>query len=161
LRNCGGNWMRLILAGIVLICSAGELSAQTPTLVNDLVFGNMYPGIPKTIDKKSTGEAAEFHISGNPGAEVIVNFTLPTYLYQSGFNFQLSFSNTDLALDSSATPDQSSPLVDNLDPWKPQTYRLGSNGLTLWLGGTAIPKLVQQSGNYTATITVMVDTTGN
>jgi hypothetical protein len=153
--------MRLILIVTMLLLSADLTWGQNPTKINDLVFGSLFPGIPKVIDKKSAGEAAEFHISGNPGDEVIVNITLPTYIYQSGYNFQLSFSNTDLAIDSSASPSQSSPLVDNLNPWQPQTYRLGSNGLTLWLGGTAIPKLVQQPGNYSATITVTVDTTGN
>lgn len=142
---------------LIAVVSVG----QNPTKINDLVFGSMFPSIPKSIDKKTAGEAAEFHISGNPGDEVIVTFTLPTYLYQSGYNFQLSFSNTDLALDTSATPSQSSPLVDNLNPWQPQTYRLGSTGMTLWLGGSAIPKLIQQAGSYTATITLTVDTTGN
>ena len=149
----------LLLGGLLLIAVVSW--GQNPTKINDLVFGSMYPGIPKVINKTTAGEAAEFHISGNPGDEVIVTFTLPTYLYQSGYNFQLSFSNTDLSLDTSATPSQSSPMVNNLNPWVPQTYRLGSTGMTLWLGGAAIPKLVQQSGSYSATITLTVDTTGN
>ena len=149
----------LLLGGLLLIAVVSW--GQNPTKINDLVFGSMYPGIPKVIDKTTAGEAAEFHISGNPGDEVIVTFTLPTYLYQSGYNYQLSFSNTDLSLDTSATPSQSSPMVNNLNPWVAQTYRLGSTGMTLWLGGVAIPKLVQQSGSYSATITLTVDTTGN
>ena len=144
--------------GVLIITTVSW--GQNPTKINDLVFGNMYPSIPKVIDKTDAGEAAEFHISGDPGDEVIVTFTLPTYLYQSGYNFQLVFSSTDLSLDTSATPSQSTPLVDNLNPWQAQTYRLGSTGMTLWLGGTAIPKLVQQAGSYTATITLTVDTTG-
>ena len=151
--------MVLLLSGLLLLAAVSL--GQNPTKINDLVFGNMYPGIPKVIDKTDAGEAAEFHISGNPGDEVIVTFALPTYLYQSGYNYQLSFASTDLSLDTSATPSQSSPMVDNLNPWQPQTYRLGSTGMTLWLGGTAIPKLVQQSGSYSATITLTVDTTGN
>ena len=36
-----------------------------------------------------------------------------------------------------------------------------SNGLTIWLGGTAVPGLVQTSGSYTATIVLTVAYTGN
>lgn len=147
-----------IFLGVLLIASVSW--GQNPTLVNDLVFGNMYPGIPKVVDKTSAGEAAEFNISGSPGIEVIVTFTLPEYLYSSGFNYQLVFSSTDLSADTRNTPNQSSPLINNLDPREPFIQRLGIGGLTLWLGGTAIPKLVQQVGDYSATIVMTVDTTG-
>ena len=74
---------------------------------------------------------------------------------------QLIFKDTDCALDSSAAPDQTDPGSDNLDPWHTITYRLGSNGLTIWLGGTVIPKLNQREGAYTSLIVLTVAYTGN
>ncbi len=151
----------IILTLTAVFCYAGTGLAQTITVVNDLNFGPVFPGIPKTISKKQAGAAAEYHISGSPGSEVAVEFTLPTYMNKSGFNMQMVFTDTDCAIDSSATPDQSNPLVDNVDPWHVITYRLGSSGLTIWLGGMVIPKLVQPEGDYSGTIVLTVSYTGN
>ena len=100
-------------------------------------------------------------ITGTAGSEVTVDFTLPTFMNQSGWNMQLIFTETDCAMDSSATTDQSNPPVDNLDPWHTITYNLGLNGLTLWLGGTVVPGLNQKQGDYTASIVLTVAYTGN
>ena len=42
-------------AAILLV--AVVVWAQTPTAINDLTFGNVFPGIPKEIDKKAAGSA--------------------------------------------------------------------------------------------------------
>ena len=143
------------LFGVVLGASA-DCAAQTITVNNDLVFGDIFPGIPKTIDKSNAGSAAEFHVAGTAGDEISIDFTLPTYMSQSGFNMQMIFNETDCAMDSSATPDQSNPGHDDLDPWHTMTYNLGLNGLTIWLGGTVVPKLSQINGSYTASIVLTV-----
>ena len=145
----------------VLLILVGPALSQTATVNNDLVYGGVFPGIPKTISPKAAGSAAEFVITGTAGAEVAIDFTLPTYMNQSGWNMQLIFNKTDCALDSSATPDQSNPPVENLDPWHTITYNLGLNGLTLWLGGTVVPGLNQKQGDYTASIVLTVAYTGN
>lgn len=135
--------------------------AQTVTATNDLQFGNIFPGIPKEVLKTEVGAAAEFFISGTAGAEVAIDFTLPTYMNMGGANMQMIFYETAVALDSSASPDQTNPPVDNLDPWQTITYRIGSAGLTVWLGGKLVPKLVQAPGGYAADIVVTVTYTGN
>ena len=150
----------LLIVGPGLLSAAG-LSAQSITVNNDLVFGDMFPGIPKTISKNAAGSAAEFYISGTAGAEVTVEFTLPTYMNSGGFNMQMVFTDADCAMDSSATPDQSNPGNDDLDPWHTIPSRLGFNGLTVWLGGMVIPKVVQYPGDYNATIVLTVTYTGN
>ena len=135
-------------------------SAQNITVNNNLVFGNIFAGIPKTITKRIAGGAAEFLISGTAGLELTIDITLPTYMNDAGANMQLIFPETSAALDSSGTPDQSNPSLDNIDPWHTITYRLGSGGITLWLGGVAIPKLSQTAGSYSATIVMTVVYTG-
>ena len=135
--------------------------AQNAIVNNDLSFGDIFPGIPKAIAKTTPGSAAEFFISGTAGSEVTIDFALPTYMNYGGNNMQLVFRETDCALDSSSTPDQTNPGSNNLDPWHTITYRLGSGGLTVWLGGLVIPKLQQREGSYTATIVLTVAYTGN
>jgi hypothetical protein len=149
----------LIACGVVL-ASSGK--AQTISVVSNLSFGNVYPSVPKVVSKYAAGAAAEFHVSGTAGAEVQITFLyLPTYINQSGFTLSVLFSNTDCAMDSSATPSQSNPGFDNQNPWQPIIYRLGMNGLTIWLGASAIPNIGQKPGSYTGPIQVRVQYTGN
>ncbi|UCD17119.1 MAG: hypothetical protein JSV44_11810 [Candidatus Zixiibacteriota bacterium] len=148
---------------LVLLVLAGPVRSygQNATVNNDLVFGDVFPGIPKMITKYTPGAAAEFYVSGTAGAEVTIDFTLPTYMDASGYNMQLLFREDDCAMDSSATPDQTNPGHDNLDPWHTITYRLGSSGLTIWLGGMVVPRLNQKDGDYTAAIVLTIAYTGN
>ncbi|MEW6051029.1 MAG: DUF4402 domain-containing protein [Candidatus Zixiibacteriota bacterium] len=152
-----------ILLAVMLICVVGGMSAaQTISEVAPLRFGNLFPGVPKVIDKATAGAAAEYHVSGTAGSEVLITFLfLPTYINQGGFNMHVIFGNTDCAMDSSATPNQSTPGYDDLNPWQPITYRLGLNGLTIWLGGTIVPNIGQKPGNYSGIIQVKVEYTGN
>lgn len=151
----------ILISLIILACCVNTASAQNVTVVNNLQFGNILPGIPKTIDKTNAGAAAEYYISGVAGSEVSIEFTLPTYMNDVGNNMQLIFAETDCSIDTTASPDQSSPIFDDLDPWHPLIYRLGSNGMTVWLGGTAVPKLIQTPGDYSGSIVITVTYTGN
>ena len=155
---------KVLVAGILFgICLAGILqtaSAQTVTSNNDLIFGALFPGIPKSITKYTAGAAAEFLVSGTTGSEVSIDFTLPTYMNSGGFNMQMVFLETDCSLETRPNPDQSNPQRDNLNPWQTIIDRLGSQGITVWLGGMVIPKLNQLPGNYSATIVITVAYTG-
>jgi hypothetical protein len=71
------------------------------------------------------------------------------------------FNNTDCAMDSSSSPDQTSPLYDDLDPWETITYGIGSSGISIWLGGKVVPKLIQDPGNYSADIVITVTFIGS
>ena len=146
------------------ICLLGAKSAYGQIDVietNSLVFGDVFPGIPKTISKHVPGSAAEFHVQGTAGAEISIDFTLPKYMNSGGYNMQLIFRENDCAVDSSASYDQTSPGLDNIDPWHQFTYRLGSDGLRIWLGAEVVPGLKQASGSYTASIVISVQYTGS
>lgn len=145
---------------LILFCIKPS-QAQSITIVNDLTFGDVFPGIPKSVLKYTPGAAAEYLITGTAGAEITIDFTLPTYMNVGGYNMQLVFRENDCAMDSSSTPDQTDPGYDNVDPWHTITYRLGSSGLTVWLGGMVVPRLKQQQGNYSGTIVMTVNYTGN
>lgn len=155
------KWLKAIVLGLMVLGFVASLgTAQTVTGVSDLEFGNMFPGVPQVVTNKSSS-AAEFTVTGTAGAEVTLDFLLPEYVSISGGNMPLLFSTTDCSLDSSLVPDQSSPSADNLNPYETITYRLGSNGLTVWLGGRCVPGLVQKAGDYSATIRLTVTYTGN
>lgn len=154
----------LILAFAIAMVAApsGKAQAIDVTLINNLQFGNVFPGIPKVILTESAGSAAEFHVAGTAGAEVMITFlSLPTYINMGGFNMNVVISETDCAMDSSATPNQSSPGLADQNPWQPIIYRLGSNGLTIWLGATVVPNLGQKPGSYSGLIQIRAEYTGN
>lgn len=154
--------MRTIAGTLLLVICLGSLShGQNVTVNNDLTFGSVFPGIPKTITKYTAGSACEFQITGTAGDEITIDFTLPTYMNASGFSMQLIFNETDCAIDTSASPDQSDPEFDDLDPWHTLTYRLGSSGMLVWLGGAVVPTQRQQQGSYSASIVITVQYTGN
>jgi len=154
--------MRQVLAIILFLGLATGACAQSITVVNNLQFGNVFPGVPRTVAKTAAGAAAEFTVSGAAGSEVNCTFTLPTYVSRTGgHTMNLIFSKTDASMDSSASPSQSTPGYNNLDPWHTITYRLGSTGLKIWLGGQIIPKIVQFPGAYTGPIVLTVAYTGN
>ena len=153
--------MRYLVLVLLVIGLACDAVAQSITVVNNLQFGNVFPGVPKTVAKTAAGAAAEFTVSGAAGLEVNCTFTLPTYVSRAGgHTMNLIFSKTDCSMDSSASPSQSSPGYNNLDPWHTITYRLGSTGLKIWLGGQIIPKIIQTPGAYTGPIVLTVAYTG-
>ncbi len=151
----------LLILFFCLLLASTHLSAQNVTVNNNLSFGTVYPGIPKAISKTTAGLAAEFFISGTAGNEVTIEFALPTYMNIGSSNMQVIFQETDCAIDTSATPDQSNPEFNNLDPWHTLTYRIGSSGLYVWLGGILVPGLTQSEGSYASNIVITVTYTGN
>jgi len=149
-----------LLSGVILILlsaadtALGQVSGVS--VANDLTFGTVLGGVPKKIDKATPGSAAEFLVTGIAGSDVTIEFTLPTYMNDGTYNMQMIFDNTDCAMDSSSSPDQTSPDYDDLDPWDVISYTIGSGGIAIWLGGKVVPKLLQGSGNYTADIVITV-----
>ena len=158
---CGCRILCSWVCGAMVLLFSVSTPAQTITINNNLLFGNIYPGIPKSVTKYTAGAASEFLVTGTAGNEISIDFTLPTYMNQGGFNMQMIFTENDCSFDTRATPSQSAPEYDNQDPWSTIYGRLGSAGLTIWLGGTIVPKLYQKSGAYSASIVLTVAYTGN
>ena len=158
---CGHRTWSILLCGAALLLLSSSVSAQTITINNNLLFGNIFPGIPKTVTKYTAGAAAEFLVTGTAGSEISIDFTLPTYMSQGGFNMQMIFTENDCSFDARATPSQSAPEHDNQDPWVTLYDQLGSSGLVIWMGGTIVPELYQKSGAYSASIVLTVAYTGS
>ncbi len=152
------GWLPTFGIILIILFSADIARGQVSgvSVVNDLTFGNILGGVPKKIDKATAGPAAEFLVTGIAGSDVTIEFTLPTYMNDGTYNMQMIFTNTDCAMDSSTSPDQTSPDYDNLDPWDVISYTIGSGGIAVWLGGKVVPKLLQDPGSYTADVVITV-----
>lgn len=149
-----------LIPALLLVGGTSFVRAQTATGINDLTFGNVLPGVAKTISKRTAGAAAEYSVSGTAGEQVLIDFSLPSHMTSNGDNLLLSFSATDCAIDSSDPGDQSAPAWDNIDPRNTLAATLGSGGLTIWLGGRVQPSSLQPTGSYTAEIVLTVSPAG-
>lgn len=129
---------------------------------NDLEFGNVTPGVPKSVQSTEVGSAGEWTIvAGGPSAEVTLAFTIPPSLSSSGNNLPVQFAAGDAAYANTALASQTSPTM-SIDPGVMTTANLdGVGGMVVWIGGTAVPGVSQAAGDYTGQIQMTVTLTGN
>jgi hypothetical protein len=123
--------------------------------INDLQFGNVFPGIPVTVAAGDSRRAALFEVEGPSGMSVRVEITLPAALLtHEGARLPVRFGPGDGYADfSRGNPSRGL----RFDPNGPVVGSLGPNGqLYIRLGGTAEPERGQTSGWYRATIFLTV-----
>ncbi len=140
-----------VIAGIVI---TGE---------HDLMFGTVLPGIDKTVDKGDVGFAGEWHINGDNGAEITLDFTLPdSLMHQDSVAYmRVDFNNTDASYDDGTGGGQTVPVAA-INPNGPETLVLGPAGqMDVWIGGMVRPGLTQTGGNYSSEVILTVAYTGN
>lgn len=127
---------------------------QQPIVVsksNDLAFGNVFPGLNKTVAVTDAGAAA-FSISGQSGANINLTFTTPSSLTSGANSLPLATwtarrnttnsaaSGTDFTPSASAT---SATLS-------------GVGALYVFVGATAQPGVALPAGTYTGTLSLTV-----
>lgn len=106
--------------------------------IQDLVFGDVAPGMSSTLDSRILANAGSFEIRGTSGAEIILDVTvLP-------------------ALAVGPYLDPPSTLVTNTrSNGSPEDLRV------VWLGGATSPDGTQSPGVYEGTVTLTAAYTGN
>ncbi|HET7565194.1 MAG TPA: DUF4402 domain-containing protein [Gemmatimonadaceae bacterium] len=143
--------------------TATVLQPITITGSNDLQFGNVFPGVNKTVDYTDATNAGKFTVGGDGGAQVAVSFTLPTDLNgPAGSTLPIStwtgyYNTTNSATSGGAsfTPSATS-FNTNL------SGTTGSPGsLYVFLGATVTPAVNQTQGAYSNTVTMTVAYTGS
>jgi hypothetical protein len=142
--------------------TAQVASTLSITGTQNLRFGMVTPGINKTVDKSTVGQAGEWQISGAPNAEISLAFTLPDSLqHETGpFGMTVGFAATDASWDG-GTGSQAFP-AGVLNPNGPNAERLGFGGLMqVWIGGTVYPRVGQGGGNYASDVVLTVAYTGS
>lgn len=136
---------------------------QTPLTVTgsaDLDFGTVFPGVDKAVAYTDAVNAGQWDITGEPAAEVTLDFeALPPNLTFGGNNLPIVYSATDAGHYTTDDPGSAT----SFDPAVGATTDLHavSGALYVWIGGTVQPPEDLAAGTYTATITLDVSYTGN
>jgi hypothetical protein len=158
---------KLSLAVLALVISASAVQAQTnnasitatasvQTPINvvgaqALNFGNVFPGVNKTVAAADLVNAGRFEVTGQASAPVTLSFTLPATL-SSGANSMPIDSYSGVRADNSS---QTSGI--GFVPGASNPATLSATGLLfVWLGARVTPATNQAQGVYTANVTMTV-----
>lgn len=151
----------LTAAAVALVLAASTSDAQgrrlriTPN--KNLSFGTLFPGVSRTVSPTDAVGAAVLDITGPRGNQIEVRFFLPRSLFgPAGSRLPISFTPTSAGFSTGSISTQIA--FDPRLPYRPRLSRAGRG--TLYLGAVANPGAAQRSGNYSATIIVIVFLTG-
>lgn len=141
---------------------ATVISALTVTGSNDLNFGNVTPGTPKSVAKTDFGTAGEWSLSGPAAAEVQITFTLPDSLHSATAAMPVTFLASDASYEDGTGGGQAAP-AGNLNPLNTNLVNLSAvdGSMTVWIGGQTTPSAGQAGGNYSADVEIIVSLTGS
>jgi hypothetical protein len=140
------------MASVSAVAHVSGIAPLTAAGVNDLNFGVVTAGTPKTPTSLAS-DAGRFNISGEPSTPVSISFTLPTVLTGSGSaSIPITFGTTD-GLVWAPYPGTHTTFNPNA-PFFTATDALGA--LTIGIAGTVSPPVGSTTGNYTGTITLTV-----
>lgn len=126
----------------------------TVTGARDLVFGAVFPGVPRVISRTDPANSGQFDLKGPNRSDILLTFTLPlTMIGPAGAQMPLAFGSSDAGYSQS----QSIGSQVGFDPKQSFTATFSNNGRgSVFIGGTANPAANQRAGAYTATITLTV-----
>ena len=129
--------------------TATVFQAITVTGARDLAFGNVFPGVAKTV-VVSDATSGRFDLTGQSSGNVNVSFTLPTNLTSGANNLPIgtwtgctNATNTTTGC-TSFTPSAGATA----------SAFSGAGALFVWVGGTVSPAANQAAGAYTGVVTL-------
>ena len=140
------------MASISAVASVSGIAPLTAAGVNDLNFGIVIAGTPKT-PASLAADAGRFNISGEPSTPVSVTFALPTVLNGGGgATVPITFGTTDGLLwapypGAHTTFNPNAPFFTSLDV---------AGSLVIGISGTVSAPLGSTTGSYSGTITMTV-----
>ncbi len=137
-----------------ITATATVLTPLTLTGTANLAFGNVFPGINKTV-AAADATSGRFTIAGNPGSQVSMTFTLPTNLTGPGTlaiaTWTGEHNNTNTTGGTGFTPSAAATRA---------TLAATPGNRFLFIGATVQPTVAQAAGAYSGTITLNVVYTG-
>jgi len=145
--------------------ATAELTNTAPASIanQDLDFGAVLPGFPVSVDPRTAPNAGWFTIDGAQGAEVAIQFTLPSLLTAGPEVMPIGFSPTDGC--HVGRFQFLRVACANFDPAQVLTrtipFPAAFSVVYVWIGGTVTPAPAQAAGNYRATISLTAAYTGN
>jgi len=128
---------------------ANVFQAITVTGAQTLDFGNVFPGVNKTI-LATAGTAGRFDLAGQISAPVQVAFALPTNLTSGANNLAIA------TWTGCTSPTTSSAGCTAFTPSGTATTTAfsGAGALSVFVGATVSPTPTQASGAYTGIVTL-------
>src|SRR6267142_2392150 len=130
-------------------------SVQTPINVlgaQQLSFGNVFPGVNKTVNATDLTNGGRFDVSGQASTPVTLSFTLPATLSTGGGATMpiVSYAGMHAALATQVGGVAFAPAVGATTPLS------GTGALFVWVGAQVQPATNQVAGVYTGSITMTV-----
>lgn len=148
-----------LLAVIMLPATAASLHGQgQPVRVNgvrSVVFGTVFPGIPRSVLRTDALNSGQFDVRAASGTQLQLTFALPPNMTgPGGAAMPLSFGGDDAGFSTT----QSVANQVGFDPRLPFVATMGGppGRASVFLGGTVTPLVSQPAGSYTGTITLTV-----
>ena len=129
-------------------------SVQTPINVvgaQQLSFGNVFPGVNKTIAATDLANGGRFDITGQASTPVTLSFTLPATLSSAGNTMPIvSFTGNHALLVTQAGGVAFAPSAGAT------TSLSGTGAMFVWVGAQVQPATNQAAGVYTGSIVMTV-----
>lgn len=129
--------------------TANVFAAMTVTGARDLDFGNVFPGVAKTVGV-AAATSGRFDLTGQASGNVNLTFTLPANLTSGANNLPIgtwtgctNATNTTTGCTAFTPSGAASPSAFS-----------GAGALFVWVGGTVSPAANQAAGSYTGTVTL-------
>lgn len=150
----------LVLTGTALQAQTNNASVtatatvQTPINVlgaQQLSFGNVFPGVDKTVAATDLANAGRFDVTGQASASVTLSFGLPATLSDGVNTLPIgSFTGIHALVNTQALGAAFTPSVG-------ATTSLSAGGLLfVWIGAQVQPATNQAAGVYTGSIIMTV-----
>ncbi|HEU5153160.1 MAG TPA: DUF4402 domain-containing protein [Gemmatimonadales bacterium] len=132
-----------------ITATANVFQAITVTGAQPLDFGNVFPGVAKTIGV-AAATAGRFDLTGQSSAPVQLTFTLPTDLTSGANNLPIG------TWTGCTNPTNTTTGCTTFTPSGTATGSAfgGAGNLFVWVGGTVSPAAAQAAGTYTGTVTL-------
>jgi len=150
----------LVLTGTTLQAQTNNASitatasVQTPINVvgaQQLNFGNVFPGVNKTVAATDLSNAGRFDVTGQASTPVTLSFTLPATLSSGGNTMPIvSFTGVYALLATQVGGFLFAPAA-GANP-----TLSGTGALFVWVGAQVQPATNQVAGVYTASVTMTV-----
>jgi hypothetical protein len=137
---------------LVLLLGSSRLSAQVQvTGIDNVRFGNVVRGVPKTVLRTDATSAGRYNITTPGGRLIFISFTLPTVMNgPAGATMPVSFAGTTAGYSDPQT-------IASQVGFSPAsgTLRVSTDGLaSVFLGATVNPAAAQTAGSYSAVVTL-------
>ena len=132
-----------------ITATAVVYQAMTVTGARALDFGNVFPGVAKSI-AVAAATSGRFDLTGQASANVNLTFTLPTNLTSGANNLPIgtwtgctNATNTTTGCTTFTPSGTATPTAFS-----------GTGNLFVWVGGTVTPAANQAAGTYNGTVTL-------